>query len=82
MGEDTTASLNDEYDQARAAWDLARQELWGALGPVASKSGTIAQINTKEKPTTSELERLERAVDRTDSLKFAMDTIVKRICAL
>jgi hypothetical protein len=82
MAQDTTASLNDEYDRARAAYDLARQELWGALGPVSSKSRAIALRQSEEKPTSSELDRLERAKDRTDRLKFDMDTIVKRLCAL
>jgi len=82
MAEDTTTSLNDEYDRVRAAWDLARQELWSALAPVSSKAWGSVLEKSEEKPTSSELDRLERAKDRTDRLKFDMDTIAKRLCAL
>jgi hypothetical protein len=84
MAEDTRASLNDEYDRARAAWDLARQELWGALGPVSPKSWAIAREKSEaeEDPTSSELHRLERAKNRAETLKVEMDTIVKRLCIL
>jgi len=82
MAEDTTSSLNDEYDRVRAAWDLARQELWGALGPVSPKSWPNAQQKSEENPTASELHRLERAKNRADTLKVEMDTIVRRLCIL
>jgi hypothetical protein len=82
MAKDAAASLFDEYDRARAAWDLARQELWGALGPVSSKSGAIAKMIIEEKPSSSELDRLERAKDRARTLKVEMDSIAKRLCAV
>jgi hypothetical protein len=82
MAEDSRASLNDEYDRVRAAWDLARQELWGALGPVSPNSWGISREKSEENPSTSELHRLERAKNRADTLKVEMDTIVRRLCVL